>query len=223
MQSVEALDIEAESGGLISNRAGSSKGIFAGRNRSGNFCGNRRSPGERGDASSVRWLPAGVGSAGRKGHKCWPASFVGMWRGTCPGIGGVDPASWWSTRTESRSWKSHILVSPDQRLRASRLLRAVDRSDSRWRVAGPDRLSPSERTLRSRHAAHTLHSRLTDPAAHTGPARRAFLDRFERQVDPQKALEPAERGRRAAHARKAYFTALALKSAKARRLRRGGE
>ena len=74
----------------------------------------------------------------------------------------------------------------------------------------------AQRIMRARIAAHTLHSRLDDPAAHTQPARSAFLDRFERQVDPDGTLSPAERARRAEHARKAYFTALALKSAKAR-------
>ncbi len=78
-------------------------------------------------------------------------------------------------------------------------------------------LSPSERVLSARLAAHTLHARLADPVAHTAPARQAFLDRFEREVDPDGTLPPAERARRAEHARKAYFTRLALASAKARR------
>jgi len=57
----------------------------------------------------------------------------------------------------------------------------------------------------------------TDPSARTQPARRALLDRFEREVDPDGALPPDERARRAAHARKPYFTRLALRSAQARR------
>ncbi len=76
------------------------------------------------------------------------------------------------------------------------------------------RLSPKQR---SRLAAHSLHARVTDPAAHTAPARRAFLDRFEREVDPDGVLPQVDRARRAEHARKAYFTRLALKSAQARR------
>jgi hypothetical protein len=51
-------------------------------------------------------------------------------------------------------------------------------------------------------------------------ARQAFLDRFEREVDPDGTLPPAERARRAEHARKAYFAKLALKSAQARRRRK---
>jgi hypothetical protein len=60
-------------------------------------------------------------------------------------------------------------------------------------------------------------ARTTDPSARTEPARRALLDRFEREVDPDGVLSPAERARRAGHARKAYFTRLALRSAQARR------
>ena len=44
-----------------------------------------------------------------------------------------------------------------------------------------------------------------------------FLDSFEKQVDPDGTLEPAERARRAESARKAHFARLALKSAQARR------
>jgi hypothetical protein len=50
-------------------------------------------------------------------------------------------------------------------------------------------------------------------------AREAFDARFEREVDPDGVLDQAERTRRAAHARKAYFARLALKSAQARRRR----
>lgn len=81
-------------------------------------------------------------------------------------------------------------------------------------------LTPEQRALRARLAAHTLHARITDESAHTAPARKAFLDRFEREVDPDGALDPTERARRAAHAKKAYFVRLALRSARARASRR---
>ncbi|MCV7251215.1 hypothetical protein H7J86_03490 [Mycobacterium hackensackense] len=58
-----------------------------------------------------------------------------------------------------------------------------------------------------------------DRAARTAPARRALLDKFEQQVDPDGALTPAERATRAAYARKEYFQRLALKSARVRRSR----
>lgn len=43
------------------------------------------------------------------------------------------------------------------------------------------------------------------------------MARFEDEVDPDHVLSEAERRRRAEHARKAYFTRLALKSTQARR------
>lgn len=53
-------------------------------------------------------------------------------------------------------------------------------------------------------------------AAVSAPARRAFLDRFVDQVDPDRTLPESERNRRAQAARRAYFTKLAAKSAKSR-------
>lgn len=81
-------------------------------------------------------------------------------------------------------------------------------------------LTPAERSLRARLAAHIKWANTDDTSAATAAARSAFLDRFDRQVDPDGALDPAERARRAAHARKAYFTRLALASARARRASR---
>jgi len=79
-------------------------------------------------------------------------------------------------------------------------------------------LTPSERILRARLAARVLHASV-DSREHTKPARRIFMARFEDQVDPDRVLTSAERARRAEHAKKAYFTQLAFKSAKARRRR----
>jgi len=73
--------------------------------------------------------------------------------------------------------------------------------------------------LRARLAAHTRWAREPDPSAATAPGRQAFLDRFEREVDPAGLLPVDERARRAAHARKAYFARLALASVQARRQR----
>ena len=83
-------------------------------------------------------------------------------------------------------------------------------------------LSPSERTLRARLAAHTLYSKV-DATEHTRPARQAFLNSFEEQVDPDRKLDPAERKRRAEHAKKAHFARLSLLSSKARRQRKGAD
>ena len=75
----------------------------------------------------------------------------------------------------------------------------------------------ADRSLIARLAAHESWARTADPSARTAPARRALQDRFEREVDPDGVRSPTERARRAGHARKAYFTRLALQSAKARR------
>ena len=74
--------------------------------------------------------------------------------------------------------------------------------------------SSTERSMRARMAAHALHAQ---GGTNTGPARKAFLDRFDREVDPDGVLDPAERAKRAHHARKAYMIRLAIKSAEARR------
>jgi len=79
-------------------------------------------------------------------------------------------------------------------------------------------VNPSERILRARLGAYTVHSRY-DTRETTAAARAAFMDRFEREVDPDGRLSVEERQRRAAAARKAYFTRLALRSAQVRRAR----
>jgi hypothetical protein len=80
-------------------------------------------------------------------------------------------------------------------------------------------LSPTERSLRARLAAYAMHAR-HDARQTTANGRAAFLARFDREVDPDGVLEPEERRRRAEQARRAYFTSLALASAKARRAKR---
>ena len=78
----------------------------------------------------------------------------------------------------------------------------------------------AKRVLQARMAAHALHARVEDPAAHTAPAREVFLSRFESEVDTEGVLEPQERARRAEHARKAYFLSLAAESSKSRAKKR---
>ncbi len=91
-----------------------------------------------------------------------------------------------------------------------------------WTI-GAMEFTPEQRSLRARIAAYALHAS-HDPRETTKPAR-AFMARFERQVDPDGKLPKAERRRRADAAKKAYFNGLALKSARAtggRRERGGG-
>jgi hypothetical protein len=77
--------------------------------------------------------------------------------------------------------------------------------------------NPSERSsirsLQARAAAHRSWANTANPSARTAAGRATFLDRFEREFAH---LPAAERERRAKHARMAYFSDLARKSAKAR-------
>ena len=77
-------------------------------------------------------------------------------------------------------------------------------------------LTPEQRATRARIAAYDSWANTSNPTARTEPARRAFLRRFEDQVDPDRTLPDAERTRRAEAARKAHFQRMALKSARAR-------
>lgn len=70
-------------------------------------------------------------------------------------------------------------------------------------------LTPERAALIGRIGAHALHARV-DSREITAPARKAFLARFLDEVDPERTLPEAERQRRAEHARKAYFSRLAL-------------
>lgn len=78
-------------------------------------------------------------------------------------------------------------------------------------------MSKSDRQIIGAIGAHESWARTPDRTARTSAGRRAFLARFEREVDPDGTLTPEERTRRAESARKAYFARLALKSAQARR------
>ncbi|GEN78703.1 hypothetical protein [Actinotalea fermentans] len=77
--------------------------------------------------------------------------------------------------------------------------------------------TPSERTLAAQVAAHESWAHTPDRTARTAPARAALMARFEREVDPDGTLPPDERARRAESKRHAYYSRLALKSARSRR------
>jgi hypothetical protein len=84
-------------------------------------------------------------------------------------------------------------------------------------------LTPSERVMRARLASHESWARTSDRTARTAPGTKALMTSFERQVDPNGELPPAELARRAEAAKKAHFTRMALKSATARRARSGSK
>lgn len=77
-------------------------------------------------------------------------------------------------------------------------------------------LTPEQRSLRARLGGLTTAAR-HDTREITAPARRAFLQRFEDEVDPDRTLPPPERARRAEAAKRLHFARLAMKSAQARR------
>lgn len=88
----------------------------------------------------------------------------------------------------------------------------------------PDKaeLTPAERTMRAKIAANARWAKATqsEREAQGKTARAGFDARFEDEVDPNRTLPPEERARRAANAKRAHMQRLALKSAKARRLRK---
>src|SRR5690606_34011712 len=71
----------------------------------------------------------------------------------------------------------------------------------------------------ARLAVHVRWAACEDRTAATAAARAAFAARFEREVDPEGKLPPAERARRAQLAKSAFYRRLALKSAQVRRAR----
>ena len=76
-------------------------------------------------------------------------------------------------------------------------------------------VDPERAALLGRIGAYRLHA-THDPRETTAKARATFLERFEREVDPDGVLPPEERRRRAHYARRAHFARLALASARAR-------
>jgi hypothetical protein len=78
---------------------------------------------------------------------------------------------------------------------------------------------PETRRLIAQIGANTAHSRNSGRDMTAG-ARAANDAKWDREVDPDGTLDPAERARRAAHARKAHMHRLALKSAQVRKARK---
>lgn len=72
-------------------------------------------------------------------------------------------------------------------------------------------------SLRHQIAANESWAKTTDRSARTRAAREGLEARFEREVDPDGVMSPADRSKAVANARRAYYQRLALKSAAARR------
>ncbi len=83
-------------------------------------------------------------------------------------------------------------------------------------------MTPEQRVLRARIAAHVQWAVTEDRTARSAPGRNAFLARFEaeaRQLHPDGS--PERIARAAEHLRKAHMARLALASSKARAARKG--
>lgn len=76
--------------------------------------------------------------------------------------------------------------------------------------------SPESRAAAGRIGGHTTHARYGSDLI-AARARRGLFAKFEREVDPDGVLDPAERACRAEHAQKAFMQRIALKSAAKRR------
>ena len=77
-------------------------------------------------------------------------------------------------------------------------------------------LTPEQRSLQARLAAHVLHA-THDPSELVAAAHQAaHVTRYEKIVDPDGTLTADERARRVEHLRRAEMTRLALASSRAR-------
>jgi hypothetical protein len=78
-------------------------------------------------------------------------------------------------------------------------------------------MTRTEASMYASIAANERWARTSDRTAATAPARAGLDARFEAEVDPNGTLDPAERAKRIAAKRRAYFKRLALRSAQSRR------
>ena len=84
-------------------------------------------------------------------------------------------------------------------------------------------MTPAQRSLRARIAAHTSWANTEDRTARSKPGLDAAWRKFEDQVDPARQLSETERFKRAESARRAHMSALAYKSVASRRRRATGQ
>ncbi len=78
-------------------------------------------------------------------------------------------------------------------------------------------MADSQRQIAGRAGAARSWANTSDKTARTKPARDKFLERFEREADPDNVLPEEERAARALLLRRAHMTELARRSAKVRR------
>jgi hypothetical protein len=81
----------------------------------------------------------------------------------------------------------------------------------------------AERKLRATLAAESRWAQPGSRETARVTARASMIARFEKQVDPDGVLPPAERAKLAESARRAHLLSMSLKSVRARRLRKERE
>jgi hypothetical protein len=82
---------------------------------------------------------------------------------------------------------------------------------------------PELRRLQAQKAIHARWARASEQERkdNAARARQGQMERFEREVDPEGKLSPAERAFRADHAWKAHLLGMSLKAAQKRRAEKG--
>lgn len=80
-----------------------------------------------------------------------------------------------------------------------------------------EKLTPEQRILRARAAAHDSWARTTDRAARSAPGGAALLAKIDAAVPDDESISDEARQQMICSARRAYYTKLAAKSARARR------
>lgn len=81
------------------------------------------------------------------------------------------------------------------------------------------RLTPAQRSLSARAAAHARWSQTSEAgrAKFAADARARLMSRWDKQVDPDGLLDPAERARRAKSAERAHMARMGKASSQKRR------
>lgn len=77
-------------------------------------------------------------------------------------------------------------------------------------------MTPEQRRLRSQVGAHAKWARTEDRTAATEPARKGFLAKLAREVDPDGSMDPATRDALVESKRKEHYARMALASSRAR-------
>jgi hypothetical protein len=81
-------------------------------------------------------------------------------------------------------------------------------------------MTPAERSERARTAANARWKNEPDRLKATAPGRKAIMEHYEREVDPNHQLSAKERRKRAENARKEHLSRIRLKALRAARLQR---